>query len=135
MVNNIEVKKMSSDVAIDTAPVTLDRMPYIPSEGDELVDPGTVRASIAADRQHPHGNTDGGWAEMRKTETVLQQHCLCFDQDHHGIIYPHDTFIACRKRGWSVSFSLLLLRSSLPFVSTTVQSFSFSSMFSAQWHR
>jgi peroxygenase len=95
------------DVAIDTAPVTLERMPYVPSEGDELVDPGTVRACIAADKQHPYGTTDGGWAEMHKTETVVQQHCLYFDQDRDGIIHPHDTFIACRKWGWSVFLSAL----------------------------
>jgi peroxygenase len=82
-------------------------MPYIPSEGDKLIDPGTARASIAADNQHPHGTTDGDWAEIHKTETVIQQHCLYFDQDGDGVIYPHDTFIACRKWGWGVFLSAL----------------------------
>jgi peroxygenase len=95
------------NVAIDTAPVTIERMPYIPSEGDKLIDPGTARASIAADNQHPHGTTDGDWAEIHKTETVIQQHCLYFDQDGDGVIYPHDTFIACRKWGWGVFLSAL----------------------------
>lgn len=69
------------DVAIDTVPVTIERKPYIPSESDELVDPGTARASIAADVQHPHGTTQGDWARNHKTQTVVQQHCLYFDQD------------------------------------------------------
>ncbi|KAL1581977.1 hypothetical protein WHR41_09450 [Cladosporium halotolerans] len=95
------------NVAIDTAPVTIERMPYIPSEGDKLIDPGTARASIAADNQHTHGTTDGGWAGIRKMETVVQQHCSYFDQDGHGIIYPQDTLIACRKWGWGIFLSAL----------------------------
>jgi peroxygenase len=95
------------NVAINTVPVTIERIPYIPSAGDELIDPGTARASIAADAQHPHGTTEGNWAETHKTKTVVQQHCLYFDQDGDGIIYPHNTFTACRKWGWGIFLSAL----------------------------
>ncbi|KAI7389174.1 Caleosin-domain-containing protein [Hortaea werneckii] len=95
------------NVSINTAPPTIEREPYIPSEGDTLRDAGTARASIAADSEHPHGTTDGDWAETHKTETVVQQHCLYFDQDGDGVIFPHDTFIACRKWGWGTFLSAL----------------------------
>jgi peroxygenase len=95
------------NVAIETVPVTVERIPYIPSESDKLIDPGTARASIAADAQHPHGTTEDDWAETHKTQTVVQQHCQYFDRDGDGIIWPHDTFIACRKWGWGILLSAL----------------------------
>jgi peroxygenase len=90
--------------AIDTVPATIERMQYIP-EGDKLVDPGTARASVAADAQHPHGTTDGDWAEKHKNETVVQQHCAYFDQDGDGIISPRDTYVGCRNMGWGIFLS------------------------------
>jgi peroxygenase len=91
--------------AIDTVPATIERMQYIPSENDKLVDPGTARASVAADVEHPHGTTDGNWAERHKSETMVQQHCAYFDQDGDGVISPRDTYTGCRNMGWGIFLS------------------------------
>jgi peroxygenase len=94
-------------VALSTVPVTVERLPYIPSENDSLIDPGTARASIAASISHPHGTTQANWSKTHRTQTVLQQHCVYFDQDADGVVSPLDTFTACRKWGWGFFLSAL----------------------------
>lgn len=95
------------NVAIDTVPVTIERMPYFPTKEDSLVDAGTARASVVADREHPHGTVQGDWAAKHKSETAVQQHCSYFDQDGDGVIWPSDTYTACRNMGWGIFLSAL----------------------------
>lgn len=38
---------------------------------------------------------------------VVQQHVEYWDTDHDGIIWPQDTYIGCRKWGWSLPLAAL----------------------------
>lgn len=57
-------------VAIKEYPVTLERLPYVPSENDPLVDPGTARANYAPTEEKPDGTTEGNWAKNHQHQTV-----------------------------------------------------------------
>ena len=37
---------------------------------------------------------------------MLEQHCEYFDRDRDGIIWPSDTYHACREWGWTIPLSL-----------------------------
>merc|ERR1711964_288414 len=51
------------DVSIEEVPVTVQRRPFIPRRGDEMLkDPGTPRANIAASVEEPNGTQKGDWA-------------------------------------------------------------------------
>ena len=62
----------SKETAIKTfiieQPVTIQRLPYVPKDGDLLVDAGTARATIAASRESPNGTP--GYAEKHQNKTV-----------------------------------------------------------------
>ncbi|MCJ1381116.1 hypothetical protein MMC17_004225 [Xylographa soralifera] len=88
-------------------PVTIQRLPYVPKDGDLLVDAGTARATIAASKESPNGTP--GYAEKHQNKTVVQQHAIYWDFDHDGIIWPQDTYAGCRKWGWSIPLSLLVM--------------------------
>jgi len=99
------------NVAIESVPVTIERMPYIPTKQDSrdssLIDAGTARASIVPDKEHPHGTLNADWAARHKSQTAVQQHCSFFDQDGDGVIWPRDTYNACRQVGWGIFLSAL----------------------------
>lgn len=57
-------------VAIKEYPVTLERLPYVPSENDPLVDAGTARAIIAPTREKPDGTTERNWVQNHQHQTV-----------------------------------------------------------------
>lgn len=57
-------------VAIEEYPVTLERLPYVPSDNDTLVDPGTARADYAPSREKPDGTTEHNWAKNHEHQTV-----------------------------------------------------------------
>jgi hypothetical protein len=57
-------------VAINQVPVTVERLPYYPKEGDRLQDPGTARANIAASNESPNGTTQDNWARHHQHQTV-----------------------------------------------------------------
>lgn len=112
-------------VSIKEVPVTVERRPFIPTEGDDaLKDPGTTvqchststaltqptgtaRANQAADVQHPHGTQKNNYARDHKDQTVLQQHLAFFDRDSDGVIYPFDTYIGFHRLGYGILLSLL----------------------------
>ena len=58
------------NIAISEVPVTVERLPYHPKEGDRLQDPGTARANIAASNESPNGTLQDNWAEKHKHQTV-----------------------------------------------------------------
>jgi peroxygenase len=70
---------------------------------------GTARANIAPSVETPNGTTADGWASKHKHRTVLQQHCLFFDRDDDGIIWPRDTFIGFYALGYGVILSFVAL--------------------------
>ncbi|KAK4623758.1 Peroxygenase [Fulvia fulva] len=94
-------------VMLETVPVTTERVPYLPSNDSQLRDAGTARANIAASQEAPHGTTEAHWAEKHQKQSVLQQHCAYFDQDGDGVIWPSDTYNACRKWGWHIFLAAL----------------------------
>ncbi|KAI9826005.1 MAG: hypothetical protein M1819_007460 [Sarea resinae] len=93
-------------VNIPEQPVTAERSPYVPKEGDALIDAGTARATIAPSNESPNGATDGNWAKEHEHQTVVMQHMDYFDPDHDGVIWPRDTYNGFRKWGWSIILSL-----------------------------
>lgn len=56
--------------SIKEQPVTEQRKPYITQDGDQLRDPGTARANIAASRESPNGTTENDWAKTHQDQTV-----------------------------------------------------------------
>lgn len=73
--------KKAYAVALEEYPVTLERLPYVPSANDALVDPGTARANVAATREKPDGTTERNWAKEHQHQTVsARPACLlaCF---------------------------------------------------------
>ncbi|MCJ1367545.1 hypothetical protein MMC16_006679 [Acarospora aff. strigata] len=93
-------------VAIKEYPVTLERRPYVPSEHDPLVDPGTARATVAATRERPYGTTEHDWNKKHQHQTVVVQHVDYFDRDRDGVIWPNDTYAGLRAWGWSIPLCL-----------------------------
>lgn len=57
-------------IAIKEVPVTVERLPYYPKEGDRLQDPGTARANIAASNESPNGTSQDDWAQNHQHQTV-----------------------------------------------------------------
>jgi peroxygenase len=113
-------------IAISEVPVTVERLPYYPKEGDRLQDPGTARANIAASNESPNGTSQDNWAENHKHQTVclfpllfadhsslltirqvVQQHVVYWDKDQDGVIWPLDTYRGCRAWGWNPILCLI----------------------------
>ena len=97
----------SYSIAIKEVPVTAERLPNYPKEGDRLQDPGTARANVAPSNESPNGTTEDDWARNHRHQTVslscggpeainltltsvqvVQQHVDYWDRDHDGIIWP-----------------------------------------------
>ncbi|PVH93513.1 Caleosin-domain-containing protein [Periconia macrospinosa] len=94
--------------SIPTVPDTEKRKPYNPDESDlKLRNPGTARANIAPDQNHPNGTTHKDWSKKHSRETVLQQHCDFFDCDRDGILWPTDTYIGFQKLGFNFLLCIL----------------------------
>jgi hypothetical protein len=117
----------SFDVAIKDSPVTQQKKPYIPKEGD-LVNAGVARANIAASVESPDGTTHDKYAAKHKHSTVkidssllmsclnktdvlqvIEQHVEYWDTDRDGIIWPLDTYRGCRKWGWSIPLCMIVV--------------------------
>lgn len=94
-------------VAIDTAPVTSERPPYIPKANAELQDPGVPRANRAPTAEKPDGSEK--WTRQHGDKTVIEQHALYWDGDGDGVIWPIDTYVGCRKFGWNPVLSLIAM--------------------------
>ncbi|KAF1348745.1 Caleosin related protein-domain-containing protein [Delphinella strobiligena] len=93
-------------ICLREVPVTVERRPHYPKEGDALLDPGTARVNIAPSNESPEGTTQDNWAKKHATQTVVQQHTDYFDPDHDGIIWPSDTYRSCRAWGWAIPLCL-----------------------------
>ncbi len=93
--------------SIPEQPVTQQRKPFITRQDEALSNAGTARAVIAASRESPNGTTENEYAERNKGRTVLQQHCDYWDRIGDGVIWPWDTYVGCRRWGWSLPLALL----------------------------
>jgi len=69
--------------------------------------PGLARTNVAATIDKPEGTTEDGWAEKHKHLTVMQQHCVYWDADGDGVIWPQDTYNGCRAWGWNILLSVI----------------------------
>ena len=108
--SEVPVKRLTSHpsdkpyaVAISTAPITYDRLPYIPASDSKLIDAGTARANAAPTTVKPDGSDE--WSRRHNDKTVVEQHAAYFDRDDDGVIWPSDTYIGCRNYGWGVAVS------------------------------
>lgn len=77
------------------------RKPADDKEMQQLENCPAVHATFATSRESPHGPTKDYWASNHQYRTALEQHCLYFDPDRDGIIWPLDTYYVCRDWGWS----------------------------------
>jgi hypothetical protein len=58
-------------IACNGASVTWERKPFSQEPGNEkIAQPGTARANIAVDRDHPDGTTERNWASEHRHQTV-----------------------------------------------------------------
>ncbi|KAK3936724.1 putative peroxygenase 3 [Diplogelasinospora grovesii] len=69
--------------------------------------PSIARANLAVATEKPEGSVDfsGEYGDY----TVLQQHCLFWDRNMDGAIYPWDTYIGFRELGFNILFSFLAM--------------------------
>ncbi|KAJ5040456.1 uncharacterized protein L3040_006112 [Drepanopeziza brunnea f. sp. 'multigermtubi'] len=105
-----QVVQDAFDISIPEVPVTQQRRPFVPSkENQQLKDPGTPRANIAASLEEPNGTQKGDYARRYRRKTVLQQHLTYFDPDSDGIIWPLDTYRGFYDLGYGILLSLLSL--------------------------
>lgn len=91
-INNFPPGKQYS-IAIKEVPVTVERLPYYPKDGDRLQDPGTARVNIAASNESPNGTIQDNWAEEHKHQTVrldlgvkynVIQDCQCYLRSYNN---------------------------------------------------
>jgi hypothetical protein len=88
--------------AVPGRPVTGRRLPAVDIN---LKDAGVARASFAPSSERPEGSE--AYSEELSGLTVLQQHCVFFDKDNDGIIWPLDTFYGFHQIGFNIFLCLL----------------------------
>ncbi|KAF7981965.1 hypothetical protein HWV62_30771 [Athelia sp. TMB] len=89
-------------IAVPGCPVTARRLP--------AVDVAVKKAGVARANSTPSSEVPGGnqaYSEELSDLTVLQQHCVFFDKDNDGIIWPIDTFYGFHQIGFNIFLSLL----------------------------
>ncbi|KAL8903824.1 MAG: hypothetical protein Q9207_003684 [Kuettlingeria erythrocarpa] len=99
--------KQPYTISIKQQPITVEHEPYVPQPGDELIDAGTARATLAVSKENPNGTVENDYAAKNQHLTVVQQHVTYWDRDNDGVIWPYDTYIGCRDYGWGVILSLI----------------------------
>jgi len=86
------------------APVTGKRRGRI--DTDDFVErPYLPRASVAPSVEHPDGSVHH--ARNYSDYSVMQQHCMYWDPDGDGVIWPIDTWRGFRDLGFNLLFTLL----------------------------
>jgi len=103
--NNVPLK-VGHALEAPRAPITAARRCRI--DTDKVIErPYLPRASIAPSAEHPEGSVRH--AEKFSDYSVLQQHCLFWDRDGDGIIWPFDTWRGFRDLGFNLLFSFLAM--------------------------
>lgn len=67
--------------------------------------PHVPRASCAASFEQPNGTEK--YSDHYHEYSVMQQHCLYWDRDGDGIIWPQDTWLGFRELGFNLVFTFL----------------------------
>jgi hypothetical protein len=105
------------------APPTQER-PYRLDTDQKIVRPYVARASVAPSVEQPNGTTSyvkryqdyvshyDPWSLSHKLKylllkSVMQQHCIYWDRDEDGVIWPYDTWVGFRNLGFNFIFSFL----------------------------
>ncbi|KAK3347420.1 Caleosin related protein-domain-containing protein [Neurospora tetraspora] len=92
--------------AVPKCPPTAER-PQAP-DIDAIIDkPSIARANLAVSTEQPEGSPEYVDTLNLKDYTVLQQHCMFWDRDGDGQIWPQDTFTGFRELGFNLFFCLL----------------------------
>ena len=97
----VQTEELPFKTSIKEQPITQERKPCMLPPGSVLTNAGTARATLAASREKPNGTTEDDYAARHQHQTVVQQHVEYWDEDRDGIIWPQDTYIGCRRWGWS----------------------------------
>ncbi|KIJ61435.1 hypothetical protein HYDPIDRAFT_177025 [Hydnomerulius pinastri MD-312] len=84
------------------APVTGER-PYRTDTCKTIEKPYIARASVAPSIEHPEGSVK--YANKYQNYSVMQQHCIYWDRDDDGVIWPLDTWRGFRDLGFNLLFS------------------------------
>lgn len=119
-INNYPLGKPYS-VALRDVPITVERLPYYPKDGDKLIDAGVARVNIAPSTEAPEGTTQDDWAKTHQNKTIMQQHVEYFDPDNDGIIWPTDTYKSFAAWGWAFPlclFGMLIIHGGLSYPSS-----------------
>jgi peroxygenase len=106
------------------APPTQER-PYRLDTDQKIPRPYVARASVAPSVEKPNGTASFvekyrnyvsrycPWDLSHKLtihpplQSVMQQHCIYWDRDEDGVIWPYDTWVGFRDLGFNVIFSFL----------------------------
>jgi len=73
----------------------------------KLKTPFEPRANLAVSVETPEGTTQGNWAKEHEGMSTLEQHCLFFDRDRDGVIWPVDTFTGFHELGYNIFWCIL----------------------------
>ncbi|KAL0465056.1 caleosin domain-containing protein [Neurospora intermedia] len=92
--------------AVSNCPPTAERPQAIDIDVD-IYKPSIARANVAPSTEQPEGSAEYVDALDFKDYTVLQQHCLFWDRDRDGVIWPQDTFIGFYELGFNLFFCFL----------------------------
>jgi len=90
----------------------MQRRPVATDVEDEIYKPWLPRANLAVSRQCPFGTQTNNWAKQHKNYSTLQQHCLFFDPDNDGVIWPSDTWRGLWQLGyplWIIFFATVII--------------------------
>lgn len=60
--------------SIKQQPITVEHKPYVPKSGDELIDAGTARATLAVSNESPNGTVEDDYAAKNQHLTVREYH-------------------------------------------------------------
>lgn len=85
-------------------PVTWQRLPRTDTDNN-ISKPYVPRATSAPSFEQPKGSEK--FSTHHHEYSVMQQHCIYWDRDEDGIIWPTDTWIGFRDLGFNVLFSFL----------------------------
>ncbi len=79
--------KQPYTISIKQQPITVEHEPYVPKPGDELIDAGTARATLAVSKENPNGTVENDYAAKNQHLTVRKHHLASvplFDQASTG---------------------------------------------------
>lgn len=65
------------------------------------------RANLAVSVEQPNGTLKNDWAAKHSHQSTLVQHCLFWDRDNDGVIWPLDTYVGFKQLGYNIFWAVL----------------------------